>query len=134
MPPEQVLPDSLGDALSKASAATCTAIARGGVSRCLVRFCDLHHALHTRRTLGARLRLVARLAAQVELLLPAFWDPTSGAVFSGAPAWRLFCKGDLQMFQPCQLSVLGRLRGGRPAAFLEDHAPLCGGAGTGVPW
>ncbi|KAK9836144.1 hypothetical protein WJX81_004435 [Elliptochloris bilobata] len=50
---DDVLPDSLGDALSKASAATCAAIAKGGVTRCLV-----------------------------EILLPAFWDPASGAVFS----------------------------------------------------
>ena len=33
----QVLPDSLGDALSKASAATYKAITKGSVTRCLVR-------------------------------------------------------------------------------------------------
>jgi len=71
------------------------------VSRCLVRVCDLHHAQHTRRVLGGKLRLGARLAAQVELLLPAFWDPTSGAVFSGTPAWRLLCEAGLQVFRPC---------------------------------
>lgn len=50
----QVLPDSLGDALAQAGAATAEALASGGP--------------------GAR--------ALVELLLPDLWDPASGAVFA----------------------------------------------------
>lgn len=52
LPPSQVLPDSLTDALAQAAASTALAVERGS-SRCVV-----------------------------EILLAEFWDPVSGAVFN----------------------------------------------------
>ena len=84
----QVLPDSLTDALTQASISTVTAL-QGIGGRYLV--CKQRAKLmpsqatysqaFTPSILQVKFFL---LALQVEVLIPEFWDPAAGAVFSGA--------------------------------------------------
>ena len=79
-----MLPDSLTDALTQASSATALAL-QGIGGRYLVTFfllCTLTAEV-VELYLTVHCAELKCSATQVEVLIPEFWDPAAGAVFTG---------------------------------------------------